>query len=480
MLLGLKEKATKGVLWNMFEQFGIQGIKFVLGIMLARLLSPSDFGMIGMITVFFDLANVFTDGGLGIAYVQKPKATEEDANTVFFTNLALSTVVYIAFWFAAPVISRFYNQPLLMDIARVMGLVVIINAFGIIQLAQIKRNVDFKRKMKITIFATLVSGTAGVLSAIKGLGAWSLVIQQLLNQLLVTICYAITNKWKPTFKYSVSSLKSMLSVGLWELLSSLVETFFSNIYVLTIGKFFQPAELGYYSRAHQLQAMVSNQLSGTIGSVAFPVLARLQGDKSSLESAMRKFLQYAFFLTVPSMALLFVIAKPFTLIFLTAKWLPMVPYLKLLCLAGFLYPMHVVNLQILTAMGKTRLTFNLAILKGSLRILNIFITIRWGMIYIICGEVIFSMIALVINTIYTKRIVQYGLMRQLKDVAYIILGGAISGVISYFISTSINNALVSLIIGAFLTLSIYLLVELLTNLNLIKSIVGLRTVFFKK
>lgn len=476
----LKEKATRGVLWNMIEQLGIQGIKFILGILLARLLSPSDFGLIGMVSVFFDLANVFTEGGLGIAYIQKPKVTQEDADTVFFTNLAASIFIFVALWFAAPAIASFYKQPLLVSLMRAMGLVVIINAFGIIQLAQIKRMFDFKRKMKITLASTLISGSIGVLTAFRGLGVWSLVIQQLLNQLLVTTAYALTNRWKPTFRYSVVSLRTMISVGIWELLSGLVETFFSNIYVLTIGKFFSPTQLGFYTKAHQLQSMVSNQLTGSIGSVAFPVLSRLQDDKNNLENAIRRFIQNAFLLTVPSMGILFVIARPFTSLFLTEKWLPMVPYLQLLCLTGFLYPMHVINLQILTAKGKTRLSFNLSVVKGSLRILNIAITYRWGLLYIIYGELVLSVVALIINTHYTRKLIDYGLFKQLRDVGKIIAAGAVSTGIVYSITLRITNAWLALFGGASMMAVIFLASELLIDRKVILDAWALKKVILKR
>ena len=479
MIYELKKKAARGVLWNMIEQFAVQGIKFILGIILARLLNPSDFGLIGMIIVFFDLANVFVESGLGIAYIQKPNVTDEDANTVFFTNLFASILIFVLLWFVAPFVASFYKQPILKNLMRVMAVVVIVNAFGIIQLAQIKRMVNFKRKMKVTMFSAIVSGLIGIYSAIRGLGAWSLVAQQLSNQILVTVIYSFINKWKPSLRYSIESLRTMLSVGSWELFSGLVETFFSNIYILTIGKFFQPTNLGYYSKAHQLQSLLSNQLSGSIGYVAFPILSRLQKDKSNLEKAIQSFIQYSFLLTVPCMAITIVVAEPFVKIFLTDKWLSMVPYLQLLCLTGFLYPMHVVNLQILTAIGRTKLSFKLSIIKGLLRIVNIVITYRWGLIYVIYGELVLSIISLILNTYYTGKLIHYGLKKQMKDVKNIVIGGSVSLIVIFPISGRIQNEWIRFFGGAVLTFIIFLVCEILINRKLMIKSWKMKDTIFK-
>ncbi|MFW5803599.1 MAG: lipopolysaccharide biosynthesis protein [bacterium] len=479
MTNNLKEKAIKGVSWNMIEQFSVQGVKFILGIILARLLTPADFGLIGMISVFFAVANVFIQGGLGIAYIQKETVTDTDANTVFFTNLIISIGLYSGLWFGAPAISSFYEQPQLVLITRIMGLVVIINAFNIIQLSQIKRNVDFKKKTKITLLSTIISGSLGVLAAYYGMGVWSLVIQQLTDRFVSTLILSITNKWNPSLKFSINSLKTMFSVGIWELLSGIVQTIFQNIYILTIGKFFPAAQLGFYTKAKQLKNLASQQLTGSVGSVSFPVLSRLQNDKIKLKNAMRKFIQYSLILTVPAMMVMIVSARPFVLLALTEKWSPMIPYLQLMCIAGFLYPIHVVNLQVLTALGHTRLGFNLNVVKNILRIINISIMYRWGVIYIIYGELILSLISLILNTYYTKWLIGYGFIKQIKDIYKIVFIGFVAGGLSLWLNSYIENLWINFAFAVLSSLGLFVCLQVLFNFSLVKNIYAMRSIFIK-
>ena len=477
MANSIKEKAVKGVSWNLIERFGIQGIKFVLGVILARLLTPEDFGLIGMITVFFAVAQVFINSGFGTAYVQKKEVTDIDANTVFYTNLIISLVLYALLWLAAEAIADFYKEPQLVELTRAMGLVVIINAFNVIQIAQVTRNIDFKRKTKVTLIATLISGLSGVTTAYYGLGVWSLVIQQLANRFLTTTGLWITNKWKPTFTFSMVSFKSMFAFGLWVLITGIIKTVFDNIYILTIGKFFPAAQLGFYTKSKQFQSLGSTQLARSVGSVAFPIFSQIQENKKKLQDVMRQFLQHTMVLTVPIMVTLMVIAKPFVILLLTDKWAPMIPYLQLLCFAGILYPLHAVNVQVLLAQGKSNLNFRLTLIKNSLRILNIIVMYRWGVEHIIIGEVILSIIALVINTFYTKKFINYGFIKQLNDIKEIVLGAVFAGIIGYFVSYKLGNLCYVFFVGVLITVLMFIAIQYLFNKRLLEKAISLKKYF---
>lgn len=468
-----KKKTVKGVSWNIVEQLGLQGIRLVMGIVLARLLTPADFGLIGMMTVFFAIADILIQGGLGIAYIQKKHVTDTDANTVFFTNLVISIILYFVLWVSAPLIANFYNQPKLIQLTKVMGLVVIINAFNIIQLAQIRREINFKRKTKVTLISTIISGTAGVLSAVLGLGVWSLVIQQLTNRFITTVILSITNKWTPSLKFSIESLKSMFGIGAWELLSGVISTIFDNIYILVIGKFFPAAQLGFYTKAKQFKNLASNNLVGSVGSVAFPVLSRFQNDKVKIKNSMEKFIQYSFFLTAPVMTCLLVISKPFVIIFLTDKWAPIIIYLQLMCIGGMFYPLHIINLQILTALGKTKLGFHVSLIKNSFRVINIIVMYRWGVLYIIIGELLLSFVSLYVNSFYTNRLVGYNLLSQLNSIKYTIFSIVIAGIISYFISISFGMLVISLLLGIIAFSFLYLFLQYIFNKNILFEFLGL-------
>lgn len=445
----LKDKAVKGVAWSLVERFGIQLMNFIIGIILARLLLPEDYGQLGMILIFYFVAEAFIQGGLGEAYVQKKEVSDTDANTVFFSNLGISALTYLLLWFAAPAISRFYDQPILTDLTRALSVVLIINAFNIIQQAQIKRALNFKRKTRITLIAALASGIIAVAAAYKGYGVWSLIIQRLTNSFILTAGLWITSHWKPRFSFSRQSFSDMFSFGAWILAASVIRSIFDNIYKVVIGKLFPVAELGYYTKAKTFQQIGSQQLTQSVSSVSMPVFSRMQDNKPRLRNAMATFSRHTAVFIMPIMVLVIVLAKPFVIILLTDKWAPMIPYLQLLCIVGFLYPMHAVNIQVLLAQGKSNLNFNLGMIKNVLRIINIAVMYRWGITWIIIGEAVLSVISLSINTYYTKRLIGYGLMQQLKDLKYILMISILSGILTYLIFFSVENLWIFFLGGAF-------------------------------
>ena len=476
---GLKEKTVKGISWSHAEQFGLQGLRLVTGLILARILTPADFGLAGMAAVFFAIGQVFIDGGFSISYIQKKEVSDEDANTVFYTNLAVSILVYALFWVAAPAISRFYNQPQLVDLTRILSLVLIINSFNIIQVARLTREVDFKRKTRISLVSTLGSGILGILAALRGYGVWSLVIQQIAGRLFSTVGFWITTRWRPGFNYSTESFRKMFSFGAWALASNLLRTLFDNIYTLTIGRLFPVAQVGYYTKAQQFQLLASQNLVSAIGAVSFPVFSRLQGDLAQLTAAMKKFMRSSLFFVIPLMITLFITARPFTIIFLTEKWEPMVPLLKLLCLVGILYPIHMVNVQALTASGRIRQGFTAELIKNSLRIANIIIMSRYSVMHIVAGEVIVSTLSLFINTGYTQKYVGYGLLRQVADMRELIIGGiaaTLAGHLVYRISPSLW---LSMILGGITVLFVFFLFQYLFNRALFDELWGFRKLYAK-
>lgn len=476
----LKEKTVKSICWVLIEKFGVLAAKLTLGIILARMLTPKDYGLIGMISVFFTIAQVFVNSGFNLAYVQKKEITNKDANTVFFFNLTISIAMYWILWIAAPLIADFYDQPKLIGLTRVMGLTVIINAFNIIQVAQVTRNVEFKRKTKVTLMTTLFSGTGGVIAAYYGLGVWSLVIQALSNQLLSTTGLWITNKWSPTFQFSEKSFKNMFSVGAWIFASSIMRTIFNNIYILAFGKLFPAAQLGFYIKAKQIPLLSSQQLSGAVRLVSFPIFSQMQDNKDRLQTGMRKILRHTLIITMPVLVTLIVVAKPFIILFLTEKWAPLIPYMQLFCIGGFLYPIHAVNLQVLLAQGKSNLNFNLAMIKNVLRITNILVMYRFGVIYIIIGEIALSFIALFINTFYTQKLIGYGILKQWNDIRKIVSGVIIAGLFGYFISFNLDNLWVMFLVGAVGTISFFIIFQYLFNRDLFEDVLLLKDVFLKK
>jgi O-antigen/teichoic acid export membrane protein len=475
----LKQKSVVGVFWSLFERFGNQGIKFLLGIILARLLTPKDFGLIGMITVFFAIAQTFVQSGFGQAYVQKKNVTDIDSNTIFYTNLLISLVLYAVLWISAPAIARFYEQIKLIEITRVMGLVVIINAFNVIQIAQIKRDINFKRKTKVNLFSTLTGGVLGIIAAIKGLGVWSLVIQQMASRFITTIGFWITSNWQPSLKFSRSAFKSMFSYGSWLLASSIIGKIFQNIYILAIGKFFPAAEVGLYTKSRQFQKLATKEFIMAISSVAFPVFSQLQDNKEKLKNGMQKFLQHTLGIILPVVTVLILVAKPLIILLLTEKWASMIPYFRLLLIVGFFLPFKVMNFQVLKAQGRSDLSFKLSLVFNGLRLLNIAINYQAGVIYIILGEVIISFLSIFIASFFTRSMVGYGIFQQLFEAKEIIIGAIISGIIGFLTITGLENLWLILFIGSIVTITIYLLIQFIFNKSFFMEVVSLKKQFRK-
>ncbi len=421
-----KDKAVRGVLWNLIDKIGARVVGFLLGVVLARLLMPEDYGLIGMMIVFFNIAHVIIAGGFGVAYVQQSTVSERDANTMFYCNLVLSFFAYGVLWFCAPLVAGFYDQPGLSQLIRVAALALIANSLGIIQTAKFVRDIQFKAKSIVSVTATALGGVLGILAAYAGLGVWALVTQNMTIQVVNTAGLWLASDWRPSWQFSIPSFKRLFSFGFWILLANMIQKAFDDIYVLTIGKLFPMAQLGFFTKARNFQVLASEQVPGAVSSVVFPILSRRQHDKAGLREVIQSFLSHSFFIMMPLLVTLIVIADPLIVFLLTEKWAPMTPYFQLLCIAGILYPIHLINVQVLLAQGKSNLSFHLTLIKNALRIANVAVMYRFGVMQIIQGEIAVSFLALIINAYYTNKLVRFSLIRQLNGIRPQILGGALA------------------------------------------------------
>lgn len=412
MVTELQRQTTRGVLWHLSEKIGLQVSRFIVTVILARLLTPADFGLIGMIMVIFAIAQVFVEAGLGSAYIQKKEVSPIDANTIFFTNLLMSALMYALVWSIAPMVASFYEEPQLLELTRVMALIFVINAFGVIQHSKLRRDVKFKAKALVNLTANVSSGALAIYAAFNGAGVWSIAIQFISLNFINVVGLWVVVRWTPRLEFSLNSLKEMLSFGVWMLATSTLRTITDNIYILTMGKLFPTAQVGYYTKAKQFQQMGSEQLSQAIGGVAFPVLSKVQHNESKIHLGLNRFLMLSLILVAPIMLMLSIGAEPIVFLLLTEKWMPIVPFLRVLAMIGILYPLHLINIQLLVSQGQSRLNFKITVIKNVLRILNVLIMVRYGVLFIIIGELIVSLLSLVIITYFTKATVNYGLMRQ--------------------------------------------------------------------
>lgn len=448
----LRSRTLHGLLWSFTERIGAQGIQLAISIILARLLLPEQFGLIAMLVVFMAVAESFVDSGFGSALIQKENATYIDECSIFYFNILVGGLAAGLLCLAAPWIAALYNQPMLTPLTRVLSLNLIINSFGLVQTSLLTRHIDFKTQLKVSVMATLLSGTIGIIMAYGGFGVWSLVAQSLSMNLFRTILLWIFHRWRPALRFSLASLRTMFAFGSKLLLSGLLDRFFQNIYLLVIGKIFTPAALGFYSRAQRLQELPVQNIQSSVSRVTFPVFSSIQQDKPRLKEGVRKALMTLAMVNFPMMIGLAVVAKPLVLILLTDKWLPCVSYLRLFCLVGMLYPLHAINLNVLRAQGRSDLFLRLEIFKKVLIVVAILITYRWGILSLLIGQIVTSVLSYFVNTHYTGKLLRYPMTQQVRDIMpSLILAAVMGGAISMFhyvpISSNVLLLLVQIVAG---------------------------------
>lgn len=412
----LKKKAIRGVSWSFVDNIASQGITFLVGIILARLLTPAEFGILGMITIFIAISNSIIDSGFSNALIRKNDAKRIDYNTVFIFNLVLSLVLYGVLYVASPAISRFFHEPQLVAITRVMGLLLLINALGIIQRTLLVKRVDFKTQTKVSVIASLGSAVVGVGMAWAGFGVWSLVGQQLSRQFLNTLFLWVFNRWRPLLEFSIQSFKELFSFGSKLLASGLIDTLFNNIYYIIIGRFYSATQLGQYTRAEQFNMIFSSNLTSVIQRVSYPVLSSIQNEAERLREAYRRVIKSTMLVAFASMLGLAACAKPVILILIGEKWLVAAEYLQIICFSGMLYPLHAINLNILQVKGRSDLFLKLEIIKKGLAVLPITLGIIYGIKVMLLAKVFNSFLAYYLNARYSKSMVNYSVKEQIADI----------------------------------------------------------------
>ena len=411
----LKDKTVTGLFWNLVERVGLRVIQFTPIVILARLLSPEEFGLIGMLAIFIALARTFLDSGFGLALIQKSEITYVDECSMFFFNISVGIIAVILFFVAAPWIAAFYAQPSLTPLTRWLSLDVLIESFALVQIARLTRALDFKTLVKANLLATIFSSVFGIAAAYLGMGVWSLVIQTISDTILQTANLWWLSSWRPAWIFSRTSLKSMFRFGSHMLGSSLIATFFDNLYHVFIGKYFSASSLGYYTRSSSLKNIVVDTTSATLARVLFPALSNIQDDMERLKRAYRKSVILITFIHFPLMLGLIVVATPLINLLFSAKWSESILYFQLMCTAGILYPLQVVNLEILKVKGRSDLFFQLTLIKRMLMIVAILITFRWGIPAMLIGQIVNAVIGYGLNSYYSDRLIGYSISSQIAD-----------------------------------------------------------------
>ncbi len=413
----LKHKAINGVIWTSIQRFMSIFIQFISNIILARLLTPDDYGCIGMLAIFMLLSAAIIDGGFSSALIQKKRPTQEDYSTIFFWNLGLSIVIYLVLYTAAPFIAGFYHMDLLCPVLRVQGVVLIINALQSVQVNQLNKQFKFKKISIVTLCSSVVSISTTIVMAYNGCGVWSLVVQNLLMSAIPTLIYWLTNNWKPMFVFSTSSFKELFKFGFFMFLTSLISTFVTNIQGLLIGRFYNASTMGFYSKAHNTERLASTSISQVISQVSYPLYAELQDNKNDLIKTIRKLTLSVSYVTFPLMFLLILLGKPLFIFLYTEKWLEAVPFFQILCFAGLAICLLAINSQSIAAIGKSKEMFIWSLIKHSVGVLFIIAGFYLGGIKgLLLGMVTKSWFLYFINASLVSYFIGYKLKNQLKDI----------------------------------------------------------------
>ncbi len=420
------------MVWTALQKYSTMFIQFISGIILARLLTPYDYGCIGMLSIFMVLAEAFISGGFGSALIQKKQPTQDDYSTVFWWNLGMALLMYAILFISAPAISRFYEIPLLCDVLRVQGLVLFIYAFNIVQRNQLRKNLNFKVLSIVTVTTSIISLVVTIFMAYRGFGVWALVTQNLISAAIPAFVFWFFVKWRPIWIFSWRSFRELFSFGFYMFLTHLVNTFCVKLNTLLIGKIYSPVTLGYWSKALGTENLASRSISSVMTQVTYPLYAQVQNDKTAMANMVKRLTMTISYITFPMMAILMLTAKPIFVLLYSDRWLASVPYFQVLCLVGLSECLQAVNTQTIAAIGKSKLMFQWTLIKRTIGMSFMVGGLFWfGMKGLLVGCVIYNWFCYAVNIGLVSKYIGYSWKQQLRDLLPVSLVTLLSGVLSY-------------------------------------------------
>lgn len=447
------------MLWSAVERFSTQGIQFLFSLVLARILTPHDYGIIGMLAIFMAVAQVFIDSGFSNALIRKTDRTETDNSTTFYFNIAVGGVAYGFLWLISPLIAEFFAMPILAPLVKVVALNVILNSLCVVQTAQLTLRLDFRTQAKISLIAAVLAGLTGIVLAWSGYGVWALAWQSVASGMVRMVLLWWLGPWHPREGFSWDSFQNLFGYGSKLLTSALLDTVYTNLYQIIIGKLFDARSLGLYTRAQQFAALPSSNVTGIIQRVTFPVLSTIQNEDKRLRSSYRRLLKMSAFIVFPMMTLLAAVAAPLVELLLTAKWNGCIILLQIICFNMMWYPIHAINLNLLQVKGRSDLFLKLEIAKKILGIIILCVTIPLGLVAMCVGQVVSSCLCLIINTYYTGKLIHVGCFRQMRDLLPILANSVVLfGLAVGAVHLTAGNLVLQLVVGC-LTGSIYYIVS---------------------
>ena len=429
----LKEKTAKGLGWGFVDNFVGTGITAVVSILLARILSPEEFGLVGMIAIFVSLGNSLMDSGFSGALIRKKEASDRDLSTVFYTNLLLSVIIYLTLFFSAPAISDFLNNGQLTLILRILALSVVIMSFTQVQKVNFIRKIDFRTQAMISLAASVVSGVVSIWMALAGCGVWSLVVQQLSKQAVVSVLLWVFSTWKPSFSFSFASFREMFSFGSKLLACSLISVIWNEIYSLVIGKMYNPIAVGYFTRAEKFKTMVTSNIGQVVQRVGYPVLSSIQDDSERQVRVYRKVVRLTILLTSTLVLGLVGCADAMIQVLIGAKWLPAAEYLRILGISGMFLPLILSSVNVFNANGKSNITLLLEIIKTALAVIPVTLGILFDIQALLWGLVASTILSYLVHALFVSKEIAYPFWSQLGDIAPFIFISAAMSVCVHFV-----------------------------------------------
>lgn len=411
----LKQKVIHGLLWRSMERFGSQAVSFLVSIVLARLLAPEEFGVFAILAIFLAVAGVFVDSGFGSALIQKKDADDLDFNSIFYLNIGASLLVYLLLFSVAPLIASFYGKPILAPVLRWSALMLVFNGINGIQNAVLAREMKFDLSFYVNLSGIVSSGVVGVAMAYAGYGVWALVVSQLGGAFVSTVARWFLIGWRPALQFSVERVRALFLFGSRIMATGLIDVFFNQVYGLIIGKWYSPADLAYYNRGDSIPCLAMGSVQGVVGGVVFPLFSKIQDDKAQMKAVMRRMMRMSSFFVFPALFGLAAVAKPLVELIFTEKWLPCVPFLQVACLYYAFWPLHVANLQIVQACGRSDILLRIELIKKVLLVALIAATFKYGVLALAIGRCVHGVISIVINVLPSRKLIDYSLREQLGD-----------------------------------------------------------------
>ena len=435
MAKSLKQKAASGMIWTALQRYSTMFIQFISGIILARLLTPHDYGCIGMLSIFMVIAEAFIDGGFGSALIQKKRPSQEDYSTIFWWNLGMAIMMYGVLFVSAPAIARFYDIPLLCDVLRIQGIVLFIYAFNIVQRNLLRKRLNFKILSIVTITTSLTALAVTIFLAYKGFGVWALVMQNIITAVIPALAFWFIIKWRPIWAFSWNSFKELFSFGFYMFLTSILNQFGQHIQGLLIGKAYNSSTMGYYSKALGTEKLASHSISQVMTQVTYPLYAEVQDNKTALINMIRRLTMTLAYVTFPLMFLLLLCAKPLFVLLYSDRWLQSVPYFQVLCIAGLASCLIAVNTQPIAAIGKSKVMFVWTVVKRTVGICFVVVGLfLWGMKGLLCGVVLNTWFSYLVNICLVSKYIGYKWNNQLLDLLPVTIASMASAIIAFLVA----------------------------------------------